>query len=67
MIFDPNYYRNTHAKGRICKHCKHEFWPEYAAQQYCSREENPACDDDRISKRLWEKGKHPLQLTPPKD
>ena len=61
MAFDAEYYRNTHLKGRICKHCKSEFWPEYAAQQYCSREDNPACDDDRYYKMLWNKGKHPLQ------
>jgi hypothetical protein len=61
MVFDSENYRRNHYKGKICKHCKSEFWPEYAAQQYCSREDNPTCDDDRIDKRLWEQGKHFLQ------
>ena len=55
-------YRRSHLKGRICRHCKSEFLPEFPQQQYCSREDNPACDDDRISLRLWKVGKHPLQL-----
>ena len=60
--YQEEYMRN-HNEGKICKHCKTEFFPEYPQQRYCSREENPACDDDRISLRLWKKGKHPLQLT----
>ena len=54
-------YRRNHNEGKICKHCGGEFWPDSPAQKYCSREENPACDDDRIDAKLWEKGRHPLQ------
>ena len=61
MGFNAEDYKNNHFQGRKCRHCGCEFWPEYAAQQYCSREDNPACDDDRISAKLWKQGKHPLQ------
>lgn len=61
MAFDPDHYRNNHLNGRKCKHCGSEFWPEYAAQQYCSREDDPSCSDDRINAKLWKLGKHPLQ------
>ena len=61
-MFDAETYRRNHLHGKKCKHCGNEFWPEYFSQQYCSREDNPACDDDRISKRLWKQGKHPYQV-----
>ena len=60
--YQENYIRN-HVDAKICKHCGSKYWPSSPAQQYCnSREDNPACDDDRINQKLWEKGKHPLQL-----
>jgi len=64
-----NEYSNFHDWAEAyeykkkCNHCGEEFIPNSGNQKYCSREENPACDDDRISLRLWKKGKHPLQLT----
>lgn len=48
---------------RQCAHCKNEFHPKSGNQKYCSREDNPSCDDDRYFEALWQKGKHPLQLT----
>lgn len=59
--FNADDYRLNHLHGRICKHCGSEFWPEFPTQRYCSREDNPACDDDRISARLWKQNRHPLQ------
>lgn len=35
------------------------------AQKYCPVEDNPECEYDRYSKKLWEKGKHPLQQEHP--
>jgi hypothetical protein len=56
-----DWYARTHNNGKLCAHCGSEFWPVNGRQKYCSREENPACHDDRISKKLWDAGKHPLQ------
>lgn len=50
---------NDYAKE--CKHCGSKFYPKSANQKYCSREDDPACDDDRYFEMLWNKGKHPLQ------
>lgn len=61
MAFYPEQYRLNHLRGKTCRHCKSEFWPEIANQQYCSRDDIPACDDDRINAKLWKAGKHPLQ------
>ena len=58
--FQENYQKN-HRQGKMCKHCNSEFWPETPSQQFCSREENPSCHDDRINKKLWNKNKHYLQ------
>ena len=48
---------------RECEYCKTQFIPNGPTQKYCSREDNPACDDDRYFAELWDKGRHPLQLT----
>jgi hypothetical protein len=37
--------------------------PTSPRKKYCTREENPACDDDRISIKLWKQGRHPLQIS----
>jgi len=47
---------------KTCNHCGNMFVPSSANQKHCSREDNPECDDDRLSERLWNKGKHPLQI-----
>jgi len=52
------YYSIT----KKCIHCGTIFIPKSPNQKYCSRENNPACDDDRISQKLWDNNKHPLQL-----
>jgi hypothetical protein len=36
--------------------------PDSPRKKYCTRDENPSCDDDRYFEDLWNKGKHPLQL-----
>lgn len=48
---------------KICENCNNEFQPKSAKQKYCSREDSPECDDDRFYEDLWNKNKHPLQLT----
>ena len=55
------WYLRTQREGKVCLHCGERFWPKSGRQKYCSREDNPACDDDRISIRLWNAGNHPLQ------
>ena len=53
-------YHNNYTKK--CNHCGTIFIPNSPNQKYCNREENPACYDDRYFQKLWEKGKHPLQI-----
>lgn len=57
------WYMVSHTEGKICEHCGSEFWPKSGRSKYCSRDQNPACDDDRYFEKLWQKNKHPLQLT----
>jgi len=59
-----DYFGSTHPEMDYpkCVHCNTPFLPNSPRQKYCSREDNPACDDDRYFEKLWEKGKHPLQL-----
>lgn len=47
---------------RICLHCNNTFMPVSGNQKYCNNENNPACESDRYFQKLWNKGKHPLQL-----
>jgi hypothetical protein len=56
------WYAMNRNEGKKCAHCGGEFWPLSPRQKLCSREDSPACDDDRYFEDLWEKGKHPLQL-----
>lgn len=44
-----------------CEHCGEHIDIYSNAQKFCSRQDNPACDDDRHFAKLWDKGKHPLQ------
>ena len=46
----------------ICKHCSNEIYPTSGNQRYCNREQSPSCDDDRFFDKLWDNGKHPLQV-----
>lgn len=61
------YYSGTNRDGEgykkfICKWCGGEIkQPKSENQKYHSRDEDPACDDDRYFDGLWQKGKHPLQ------
>jgi hypothetical protein len=57
-----DWYWTVNVHGRKCVHCGCEFSPKSGNQKYCTREENPACDDDRYFEMLWNKGRHPLQL-----
>ena len=64
MGYFQKKYRSIEEAGIIkkCLHCGQEFEMRSSNQKYCHRQDNPECDDDRYFKKLWEKGKHPLQL-----
>lgn len=61
---ESNFYEWAISYGytKTCKHCRSIFYPKSGNQKFCSREDSPYCDDDRYYAKLWEKGKHPLQL-----
>ena len=56
------WYIYNNSEGRKCHHCGSEFLPKTGNQKFCSREDDPSCDDDRYFEKLWQKRKHPLQL-----
>lgn len=45
-----------------CKHCGEEFEMRSGNQKYCHPQDNPECESDRHFQKLWDKGKHPIQL-----
>lgn len=50
-LHNPNHResrrKNWEGEPRKCAYCGQTFIPTSPAQRYCSREENPACDDYR--------------------
>lgn len=45
-----------------CLHCGQINDRNSNNQKYCSRSDNPECNDDRHFMKLWQLGKHPIQL-----
>ena len=59
-----NYAEWAEFSGKriVCSNCGNVINPKSPRQKTCARDDSSECDDDVYYQKLWDKGKHPLQL-----